>query len=460
MAVRRLIVMSAVGCRDPESQEQPTPTALDLLCTPHPDNALRATCTVTVSPPGPVALQLEALGEEPLRFGAEGGVVEVWGLLPDTVYQGVAWAEASPEVQVRTVLTTAPLGRVPEGRVLLESPEHATRFVLFDLECDSWGLWVLDDRGRLRWSETFPELGEPGVLGYEWTEDGTVLALAGQEHIVELELSGRRVWTASRAEGAFAGPVHHDVTRRQGHTYALTALEQDGLVWDGFLVFGPDGTQLASWDARGAFDPAWGNPGCCGLYWKDWWPDALDFAHSNALGVDEQLNAYIGYRYVDTIQQVMADPADPAFGTVRWTLVGDPDSPVPSDFALTSSHGATSELSFGSQHHVQPVPGGLRLFDNRWDGTLDSRVLELDLDPASGVADIVRAVGVGARCPIMGSVFRLDNGHWLVDCGPERTFTELDPDTGTIVWQMEVGCPGGTKRPPYRAVPLPLMPTP
>jgi hypothetical protein len=294
------------------------------------------------------------------------------------------------------------------------------------------------------------------VLGYEWTEDGTVLALAGQEAIVEVDLAGRRLWTAQRGEGSFPGPVHHDVTRRRGYTYALTALEEDGLVWDGFEVFDAAGDRVASWDARGAFAPAWGNPGCCSDYWRDWWPQAVDFAHSNALAVDDELHAYVGYRYVDTIQQIVADPADPEFGTLRWTLVGDPSSPVPADFALQSSQGATAELSFGSQHHVQAVEGGVRLFDNRWDAAISSRVLELALDAEAGVADIVRAVPVNARCPIMGSAFVLDNGHWLVDCGPERTFTEIDPASGAIVWQMEVGCPGGTKRPPYRAIPIPL----
>jgi len=184
-------------------------------------------------------------------------------------------------------------------------------------------------------------------------------------------------------------------------------------------------------------------------------PGAVDFAHSNAIAVDDEHNVYISYRYVDTIHKVVGDPSHMDFGEVLWTLVGSEQGSFDSDFVLTSS--ADGIDTFGSPHHVRPIPGGIALYDNRWSGEGETRLIEIMLDESAGTADIVTAIGVGERCPIQGSWFDLPGGDKLTVCSGEQPSVFTVDSAGTHTWEVHFECPPSTGgRAPYRALPVTL----
>jgi hypothetical protein len=338
----------------------------------------------------------------------------------------------------------------------------ATDGVLTQFGCDGTEvLVVFDGQGRPRWVED-PERLRPGttkVRAYH-PAGSTLVVQYDNDAVIELRWSGEVVQRLDRPTD-LPRPVHHDVTMVGDRIVTLDARAEPmvgptgpiDVVWDGFTVF-EGGTAVADWHAEGVLDPAQGNP-CCGDYWAADFPGAFDFAHSNALAVDDAGHVYLSYRYIDTLQKVVGDPDRPDFGTVVWTLVGDPASPIPSDLVLTASAGG--EASFGSPHHVQPIPGGIRVYDNRWDARLDTRILEIAVDELAGTADIVSALSVGERCPIQGSAFPLTDGDVLSVCSGDGAIFTLDPVSAARTWEAVPTCPGaGVGRPPYRAVPVAL----
>ncbi len=441
----------------PTTASTPTTTALvSAECALQDDNTLRARCTVLTEPPGPVVVEVTPEGAPPLRVEAPSGELGVWALVADVPHTWRAWPAESPADVLSGELTPT------SGPLLLEAAVTVPGRPALDAVLTQFGctggerIVVVDTNGRIRWYED-PHRLRPETIrvrGYEVTEDDTVLAVYDNDALVELAWTGEVLLDVRRpADRAF----HHDAARRAGLTFALDAREAPygelgPVVWDGFTVFDADGVELASWDTRGWLRPEDGNP-CCGDYWWSDFPGAFDFAHANAIAVDDDLNVYVSYRYIDTLHKVVGDPLAPDFGQVEWTLVGDPDSPVPSDFVLVDP--VMGDPTFGSPHHVRPLPGGIGVYDNGWLRGEPTRLLELALD--GDTATVTTAVDLGLRCPIQGSAFPLPDGQFLTVCSGDGSIFVVDPATGERTWELLLSCPDGTDpRDPYRAVPVRL----
>jgi hypothetical protein len=379
----------------------------------------------------------------------------VWGLAAGSEYH---WWFTDAEGGVRASgIHVADAGPVL-AEVSVSGRLVGTDAVLTQVGCDgSERLVMVDGEGAVRW------VGDPAawrpsttrVRGYGLTDEGHVLAILDNDQWVEVTPEGQLLLQVDRTAG-HGRPFHHDLVRHGELTYVLDAreVEEGGrrVVYDGFTVYDAGGTEVAAWSAQGHLQPSQGSP-CCGDYWGSDFPGAVDFAHSNSLTVSQGGDVLLTYRYIDAVQAVRGDPLHPSFGELLYTLVGRPDSPVPSDFVLIDP--VQGDPSFGSPHHVQATEQGLRLYDNGWQPDRSTRILELALDVGAATATVTDALALGLYCPIQGSAFPVDD-QWLTVCsGDDRIFT-VDGD-GLRTWEAWFTCPdGASMRPPYRAVPVSL----
>jgi len=434
------------------------PAMLTGGCTLATDHGLRATCDLQRTPDGPIRLVLTRDGVEEQQWDDARGEHIVWGLAAGGAYTWTATDPGDPSQTLSGSLAphAGPVVAVPTVTGTLDGADA----ILTQVGCgDTERLVVVDGDGALRWYAD-PEALRPGtekIRGYGLTDTSTVLAIYDNEQWVELGFEGEVHQQVERGT-THGRPFHHDLVRAHGLTYVLDAREvahgAGTVVYDGFTVYDAAGIEVASWSAEGHLQPEDGSP-CCGHYWKSDFPNALDFAHSNAMSVDDDGFVYLSYRYIDTIHKIVGDPTDPAFGQVVWSLVGRADSSVPSDWALVDP--LTAEPTFGSPHHVQPTAAGIRLYDNGWSPARSTRILELDLDEGAGTATVSTSVSLGLYCPIQGSAVLLPDGSWLSVCsGDDKVFT-VDPATGERGWELALTCPDGSEpRPPYRALPITL----
>ena len=427
-------------------------------CTLAADHGLRVVCDLQRLPEGPIRLVLSRDGIEEQQLDDAAGTHTLWGLAAGEAYTWTATDPDDPSEALSGSLAphAGPVVAVPTVTGTLDGADA----ILTQVGCgDTERLIVVDGDGALRWYAD-PEAQRPGtekIRGYGLTDTGTVLAIYDNEQWVELGFEGEVHQQVERGT-THGRPFHHDLVRAHGLTYVLDAREvahgAGTVVYDGFTVYDAGGIEVASWSAEGHLQPEDGSP-CCGNYWKNDFPDALDFAHSNAMAVDDDGFVYLSYRYIDTIHKIVGDPADPAFGQVVWSLVGRTDSSVPTDWVLDDP--LTGDPTFGSPHHVQPIAGGIRLYDNGWSPARSTRILELDLDEGAGTATVSTSVSLGLHCPIQGSAVLLPDGSWLTVCsGDDKVFT-VDPATGERGWELALTCPDGSEpRPPYRGLPVTL----
>jgi hypothetical protein len=284
------------------------------------------------------------------------------------------------------------------------------------------------------------------VVGLTWTEDDTVLTVLDRGVVREFALDGTLVREIVPDDPDQL--LHHDVFRREGRTWALSARVEtiDGQDWivDGVAGFDADGTQWLDWSLGDLATPS-GSGGIGLVYWADDYPNALDWAHTNGLWVAEDGDFVISLHSFSTVLRIEGDPADPAFGAPVWSLDGSGRGPFASTFAVVDPDGITDDDVFGHQHHPTLVgDDGLRLFDNGDLISGNARGLELGLDPAAGEAAITGSWPLGEICPIEGGVFPLSNGDPLLTCAVHARFTEVDRGSGEVVSSTTATCAGAT----------------
>ncbi len=429
-------------------------------CALRPDNALIADCRATLSRDEPVTAVLEepdgSLRALPAtREGTEVSL-SAWRLLPETTYT-VRVGTASGE-ELSASFTTGP---VPDAHAVRISATGTPTwdYLLLPHQCAGGpNMLLLDREGRVTWYLEVAATGMTGaplsmVDGFDVTPDG-VVAVVGRTRL--------RRWTWDQQwvmdlgfPGELPGPVHHDVRHHDGHDVVLSAevvTGSDGVdyVMDRVLVFGPDHALVAEWGLADAFAPS-GGMAVQGGFWGQFFPGAWDWAHANAVEVDEAGDIYLSSRSFSTVVKV-AGWSDPEFGAVRWGLSADPASPLGSDFSFA---GDVAPLDFQDQHHPNfDGAGRLLMFDNRAFG-MDARATRWDLDQQGMVATLQAAWSLGTACSVQGSAFGLDNDHVVATCAPEQTVYEFSPTRAEPVATMNVLCEHSAGRPlVVRAMPL------
>jgi hypothetical protein len=454
----------------------PTDPALpDLVaatCAPDPANGLRAICTATLDSPGDIAVSLTSGEIAPvLRQTSSSATAQslvVWGLTKDADWDWTISVVEHPASATSGVLHSGDVPSTigPMTVAVTSTGAHGDEPIVFNYGCLGLqeSLVAIDRDGNVRWYQELPGTqGEPlvpaSVRGLNVTADQTVLAVLDRSGLAEFTIDGQMPLYLQQGV-AFEQPVHHDVNRWNGYTYALFSeeVEVDGVeyVMDGFYVFDSAGAQVAEWHEKDHVTPAEGGF-AGGLYWGDIYPGAVDWAHTNALAIEPDGHVTVSLRFQNALLHVDGDPQSPDFGALEWILVGDvPDSTLVSTIPVTSSTGI-DDLGFAQQHDLAAVGDGVfTLWDNGVDPEAGSRAMKMTF--AYGQMDIVQDWLPGAFCPGQGSATVLPNGDALVDCAPADTFIEVAPD-GTAVWSARLGCETGLMlRPLYRGLPLALFP--
>jgi hypothetical protein len=451
------MVLALVACsRSPDPRPAPPEAAtttstvasggLSATCAAERGNALRWRCDVTADPPGDVAVAYQdTAGVRPERIAipADGQQALVF-LAPHTEYVYRAYRVDDPSQTAVGWFTT---GEVPDAARLAMTGEGESDAALlgFTSPCQLGAAVLIADprTGEVLWYHDFTDGGGGVVEGVAFTEDHTVLALVDGE-IREVDLVGDELLRLSPGLD-FALPVHHDVFRKDGLTWALfdeLAREPDGqdYLLDGFYAFDPGGAKVVEWHLKDHFTPPAGSGD----------PVSLDYSHANAIWVDDDQRVTFSMRGLSAFAYVDGDPGSPAFGEIV-DRVANPDSPFGSDHALATAVGGPAD--FEHQHNVHTLPDGhVTLLDNRISYAENSRVIELALE--AGLATITAAWELPEHCDYEGGAWRTSSGHPLATCAPSRTAYEFDPTSGAVVWTARADCDGGFPAYVPRFVPL------
>ncbi len=428
------------------------PQTVTASCEPHPDHTLRFTCEVVVDPPGPVVL---SWGEEdgPLVRYAQSPAVAaqhsltLWGIHPSSTWRFEASAERG---HAEGTVTTGPLPDDLDAGTVVTGTSTAEAFML-PIHCaESPTLGIFDSRGQVL---AYQRYEGTSFRGFTWTDaEGLLLAVVDYDEVWAHTPWGEQVLHLSRAEGHFEGPLHHDLFRApSGLTYLIEAglypVGDVDLVLDSVLVF--DGLEeVGRWSAADhvPIDVDYAQQHGGG-FWKRFWPGSIDYTHTNSVTVDDDGVMVLSFRNLNAVYQIAADPTAPDFGSVHWTLVGQPDSPVPSELEITSVGQATDQLEFSGQHHPSlALDGSLGLFDNRANDHQPSRALFFDIDESSGTADIGEVYQLRRHCPHQGGAYGLPSGNRLVTCAASRRTLEFEPGGADPVFTLRMECGNPVRR--------------
>jgi len=410
---------------------------VEASCALEEGHALRIWCDVDVSPPN--AIEVEAshavTGEVFYQSASAASSSHYIPVLWAPSETSVRWSVTSGATVVEGEVQTQPL---PPG-VKLNAYTMGTSDLpglLFPSPCLNSAYAIISDtQGEVRWYQQLTEETDHALVeSITWTESGTMLALLDRTGIVEVNMEGQTLLRVPEAEPD--QEWHHDAFRRNDHTYVLfkeTVFNLDG---DPYLVDGVDvldavGTRVASWSladhvtlpASTSTDPA-----------------PADWSHANSIwvSVDGDI-ALISLRHRSAVVAFRANPKDPLFGQVVWTLSGVGSTEMAAELSLESA--VANAVDFQEQHHAHlDAEGQLILLDNRESLDEDSRVLTLSVNLDELTATIESVYPLPVHCPYQGSAFRTDAGV-LATCAPHATVYELDG--GEVPpWSMEVACAG------------------
>lgn len=155
------------------------------------------------------------------------------------------------------------------------------------------------------------------------------------------------------------------------------------------------------------------------------YPFGVDWTHCNGLAYEADTGKYLLSLYgIGSVLQI-----DAATGTTDWVLGGE-------DATLTIPGGEP----FTAVHSPEPVPGGLRLFNNRAPGApMHSRVVEYQIDESAATAEPVESLEFGREhySFVLGDSNGLPEDHILISWGTVGLLTEVDA-AREVVWEAEL----------------------
>lgn len=427
---------------------------LDADCVADPGNALMFTCRIHLDAPDEVRLEAWHPAD-PSRvrvFTSDGPATDhallLWGLKPDA---RVRWRATSSTLHRTGEVRTGPL---PESlavswEVDTDQPDARFEGALVSTTCAPGIPHILDRDGDVVWYAELASLVGGDVPRFlaaaQRTERDTILLVADRDRVIELGLDGEVLLDLSRGTD-FDRYVHHDVLRHGGRVY-VPRVEQVGskdatLLVDGIYVFDDSGALVGEMSTAGLWDLPqhdWALKG----YWAMLFPGAYDATHANGLSIDGRGDLVVSFRHLHALVAFAADPDAPDFGTPRWSLVGDPQSPVgPGDVSLTAEPGISAD--FLGQHDANFVSDeSLLMLDNRFISGDDARVLRLSVDLDAGSAHIEEAWDLQRVCLVQGSARSLPDQHVLATCSSGGHLYELAPGEASFRWHAGAQCAPG-----------------
>lgn len=416
---------------------QETEPILSATCDLEEGHAIRAWCEVSVTPPRPLTVTA--------MHGARGELLYTTTSPKSTSHRipllwlpgdsAIAWSIDAGEASVEGTLQTQPLPIGVNFNAYIMGTT-TSEGVLFSSPClNSTYAIITDTLGEVRWYQQLATgIGPALIESLQWTDRGTVLALLDRTGVVEVSLEGETLQRLDEAKQE--RQWHHDTTVRNGYTYVLfnetrlNASDASYLI-DGVQIFDATGAQVAVWSLADHLDlPAGPSTD----------PAPIDWSHANSIWVSETGEiAVISLRHLSTVLAFRADPKDPDFGQIAWSLVGDGALVVDGSLSLESE--LPDVTGFQEQHHAHlDDTGRLVLFDNRAALDEDSRVLVVSLDLDSDTAHVEARHLLPTHCPYQGAAYRTDDG-FMATCAPHATVYEVN-DAPVPLWSMEAECDG------------------
>ena len=175
---------------------------------------------------------------------------------------------------------------------------------------------------------------------------------------------------------------------------------------------------------------------------RDFNSSKIDYAHSNALSIDEDGNILLSSRHLDEITKI-----NHGTGDIIWRLSSNPDT---NDFTFTSTNGIGDTPNFFMQHDVRLLrgqfSGNISLFDNHNNGVsgdnISSRVQIFEIDEENKIADFVWQYKniPEVYSNFMGNAQELRNGNFVIGWGGISSpgVTEISKDGDKL---FELGLP-------------------
>lgn len=424
--------------------ESSTDPSGPLACEARAEAPLLVDCTIDLPVADSFTVQLDD-GEGSVReqWVEDPDVTEVtlWRLRPDTVYAARVLGEDGEAVAETTVRT----GELPAYAQLQTTVTGtaSSPYVLAPIQCSGPSSLVLinTSSGEVEWLQRTDEGigGANAVEGFAHTEDDTLLLLAGRNLVREYSWTGEKLLELSTVTSLEGNPVHHDVERRDGLTYVLSAHDvvgTDGLtyVMDQVQVL-DKGQVVETWRLSDHVDPSgWG--GDVG-FWNSVFPGAHDFAHLNSIEFDTDGNWILSSRRFSSVFVVDRQPGSATFGQIIWNA-SEGDTPF-SDPIRPASDG------WSDQHHVNVDPDGhYVMFDNLGMGQL-ARVARWDIDPVSSQAVNLDSWEMGETCFAQGGAEALSNGNVLATCATSWNLREFHGGEPDPHWTLSADCESGIR---------------
>ena len=380
---------------------------------------LIVTCTVELSEPAPVTLELSSDGAPTRIFStaaAERHELTGWGLKPLTTY---TWSLAGHEGEVQT-------GPLPWELRDVDLSVSGTLFgmdaLLVYVSC-GWFLMV-DGEGDIVWAEptdVYDELPD----GMAWSQaDRSVLAVRDstmsldESVFSEIHVSGEEVLRLE-PDVHFTRRLTHDVARWGPYTYLLG--ERDGIagfeVWEGTTLIGDYGLEEDFGEVEG-----------------------LSRDHANGITVTSAGEVVISVLAFDAVVAVDGDPRSPTFLQRTWHASGAPGGPA--DDLPEADYAPRSGEVFVGQHNASRHGDDLWVFDNFSDGF--SRAVRLRMDHEAGLLIDEESWSMLSICPNQGGAIPVEGGV-LTTCANAREAKLFRHGEAEPAFALRAACPGAAR---------------
>lgn len=290
--------------------------------------------------------------------------------------------------------------------------------------------------GHLVWYDYTRDIGSP-CIGNNYSNRNTFLQIYGDCQVVlELNFSGDTIQKIDISDVPGNYQIHHDMYINDVGNLVLLVAEGRAVdksnvggradavvVGDGYLELDASGSIVSQWSVFDHLDPL--DSRDAGSFWDQVLGEpAEDWTHANSIAQDADGHYLMSLNALDQAIKIHRET-----GEILWTLGRNGDfSFDPPDAAFRNQH---TFWGLGNNRYT--------VFDNQGAG-LFSRGMEFELDTLTGVAQLVFLQDADSTLAtgIVGSTYKLENGHMLSSFGRAGTIQEVD-SSGAVVWHRDEG---------------------